>query len=201
MGHNRKKAPLLSQIQRWSNNVHSSMRFVAMFLLLGNLQLSASEVYSQTATLSLNMANATIKEVIANIEKQGNFYFTYNLNQVNVNQKVSIQAKDKSIDEVLSELFDNQGIAYKLEDNHIALYKPTAKATATKAVQQKRMTVKGVVLDENGDPIIGANILEKGTTNGTISDMDGNFELTIDNATLQVSYIGYLPQTIIIKNH
>ena len=201
MGHNRTKASFLSQIKKWSNKIHSSMRFVAMFLFLGNLQLSASEVFSQTATLSLNMADATIKEVIANIEKQGDFYFTYNLNQVNVNQKVSIQAEDKSIDEILSELFDNQGIAYKLENNHIALYKPTAKSATGKTSQQKRMTVKGVVIDENGDPIIGANILEKGTTNGTISDLDGNFTLTIESSTIQVSYIGYLPQTLIIKNN
>ena len=71
---------------------------------------------------------------------------------------------------------------------------------AIEAVQQT-ITVKGQVLDSNGEPIIGANVLEKGTTNGTITDMDGNFTLNVrSNATLVVSYIGYTAQEVAVNN-
>ena len=68
------------------------------------------------------------------------------------------------------------------------------------SAQQKSEKVTGVVKDENGEPVIGATVIQKGTSNGTITDVDGLYELTLpSDATIEVSYVGYITQTIPIR--
>ena len=97
--------------------------------------------------------------------------------------------------EVLQNLFDNN-VSFKIEGSYIVL----SPAGATGSPQQAKHTVKGVVEDALG-PIAGANVVEKGTTNGTITDMDGNFTLNVSpNAVLVISYIGYKDQEMPVNN-
>ena len=140
----------------------------------------------------------TVHDVINAIEKKGEFYFTYNLNQINVNRKVSIKVENKTINQILDQLFSKSGIDYKIENRHIVLYKQAA--SEVEAVKQQK-SINGIVADEQGEPIIGASVLEKGTTNGTITDLDGRFTLSIGKGTeLIVSYVGYTTKTVKIGN-
>ena len=93
------------------------------FYYLGTVPCWAGIAYSQNVKMSLDMENTTVHDVINAIEKKGNFYFTYNLNQVNVNRKVSIKVENKTINQILDRLFSKSGIDYKIENRHIVLYK------------------------------------------------------------------------------
>ena len=130
------------------------------------------------------------KIILNDIESQTNLLFMYNKN-VNVNRKVSVNAENTSLQEVLQNLFDNN-VSFKIEGSYIVL----SPAGATGSPQQAKHTVKGVVEDALG-PIAGANVVEKGTTNGTITDFDGNFALNVSkNAVLVVSFVGYKNEEI-----
>lgn len=169
-----------------------------MFLLLGTMQITASVTYSQSAKLSLNMENTTVQDVLSMIEQESSFYFTYNLNQVNVNRKVSVNVKNKLVTDILDEIFKGENIRYTISDKHIVLYK--ADKSELPGVNQKLKTITGVVLDNNDEPIIGANVSIPGTSTGTTTDMDGKFTLEVpDNATIEISYIGYITQRISVS--
>lgn len=173
------------------------MRAVLLFLILGTLPAFALSGYSQSARLTLNLENATIEEVLSAIERESEFYFTYNLDQIGASRRVSVRVSEEEITEILRKLFPGGDVRYEIDDRHIVLYRgsaPRAAAPQKPGVTQKKKKISGVVLDGTGIPVIGANVVEKGTTNGTITDLDGNFTLEIpEGALLQVTYIGYLP--------
>lgn len=110
---------------------------------------------------------------------------------------VTVDAENKAVSEILDEAFEGTGIHYVMEGHNIVL---TRNNEDTASVQQNKLAIKGIVTDTKGEPIIGANILEKGTTNGTITDIDGNFSLNVPaDAILVVTYVGYQPQTISVN--
>lgn len=173
------------------------MRCVLLFLLLGTLQTFANVTYSQSVRLSLEAEDATIKEVLSIIEQKSSFYFTYNVRQINVNRKVSVKVKDKLIKDVLDELFAGKEINYVINDKHIVLFKSTA--SGVREISQVHK-ITGTVKDSQGEPVIGANVIVKGTSTGSITDIDGNFTLSAHNdAILQVSYVGYISQEVKVE--
>lgn len=176
------------------------MRLSLLFLILSISAAIGANAYSQSTTISLHMDNATIEDVINSIESQSEFRFIYNKKIVDVKQKVIISAEEESIYSVLDNLLKNSDITYIISDRHIALNKKEAAAPSPLPQQQKK-TITGVITDEAGEAVIGANVVEKGTNNGTITNLDGEFSLNVsENATLQVSYIGYLIQETAVNN-
>lgn len=172
------------------------MRFYLLFLVLSVASAFASTSYSQSTSLTLQLNNTPIEDVLNRIEEQTEFRFLYNKKIVNVERKVNVAVEGKSISEVLDNLFKNAGISYTISDRQIVLNK---KESLTLAQQSNRVT--GVVTDEYGDPIIGANVIEKGTTNGIITDLDGKFTINVNpGAVLQFSYIGYMTREITVKD-
>ncbi|MFA6832810.1 MAG: TonB-dependent receptor, partial [Bacteroidaceae bacterium] len=104
---------------------------------------------------------------------------------------ISINANNKNIDSILSQVFNDTNVGYKIDGKHVVLFHKTKNETAT--AQQDTKTIKGKIVDSDGIPIIGANVIVKGTTNGTITDLDGNFSLMVNSdAILNISYIGYV---------
>ena len=155
-------------------------------------QLHAENVFSQNEVISVSMKNVTVGQVLDQIEKNSDYTFIFTDKTVDTKRKVSIDLKGKSLNEAMSLLFSGTGIEYKIVSNQVIL----SKSTSTQASQQARL-VKGVVVDANGEPVIGANVVEKGTTNGTITDMEGRFTISVArNAVLEVSYIGFKNQQV-----
>ena len=109
-----KCTPLGEQKSLWLRKTLLIMKYFVLFLLLGTVPCWAGIAYSQNVKMSLDMENTTVHDVINAIEKKGNFYFTYNLNQVNVNRKVSIKVENKTINQILDRLFSKSGIDYKI---------------------------------------------------------------------------------------
>lgn len=174
-------------------------RFVLLFIAIGTLQAIAAVTYSQSTKLTLNLENATVKEVLSAIEKESQFYFTYNVKEINVKNRVSVNAKEQQVEVVLGQIFKNNNVRYVIDDRHITLYKETASAANVEpVVHQKKITVSGTVKDNHGDPVVGAAVVVKGTTNGTVTDLDGNYSFgnIPEGETLVYSYIGLKTQEI-----
>lgn len=156
----------------------------------------AENANSQNAKISLNKKNAAVSEILNAIEEQTDYLFLYNKANVDVNRKASVNVEDATVRSVLANLFHETDVVFTMEGKHIVLHKQENESSAI--VQQNGRTVSGVVKDEKGDAVIGANVVVQGTTNGTMTDLDGNFTLTNvpEKAILQISYIGYLTQDI-----
>ncbi len=124
------------------------------------------------------------------------YLFLYNQDEIDLNRQTSINAGNTKVSDLLIDLFAETNIKYVMVGNNIVLMR---KDQAIAQQNSKRVT--GTVADERGEPVIGANVVEKGTTNGVITDLDGKFSLSVqENATLEVSYIGYLAQSIAVRN-
>lgn len=165
------------------------MRLSVVFLFLSLGVAIANNSYAQSTSLSLDMPNSSIANVLEAVENQSDFSFIYDANVVNTNRKVSVNVNNKNIFDLLNKLFGDTDIAYTVVNQKIILNKKEA------IMQQSVKKLTGVVADKTGEPIIGANVLQKGTTNGTITDLDGKFSLEVPaNCVIVISYIGFNPQ-------
>lgn len=173
------------------------MKITTLFSLGVACCISAS-TYAQNYKVSINKKNSSIIEILKDIEKNSEFSFFFNDNHVNVNRKASVKAKDATLEEVLDQVFRDTGYNYQIIDRQVLVKADNAEKTvAGVMVAQQNKMVSGVVTDTNNEPIIGANIIVKGTTVGSITDLDGKFMLEVKNGDiLQVSFIGYLTQEI-----
>jgi TonB-linked SusC/RagA family outer membrane protein len=147
---------------------------------------------SQNARVSINKRNFPLREALGEIENQTDYLFIYN-NDVDANATVSVRANQTPVFSVLNSILKDKDMAFEMEGTHIIISKRENDADQTVTVQQPaRKNVSGSVVDSKGEPMIGVNIIEKGTTNGTISDIDGKFNLSVDeSASLFISFIGY----------
>lgn len=180
------------------------MRTTFILLFIAVFSSMASSGYTQSARVNINKRNVAIREVLNEIEKQTDYLFIYN-NEVNTNEKVSIRANKNAVSDVLNSLLKDRSIDYTMEGNHIILSiaQPRAVAATSAIVQelQQKKQITGTVVDENGIAVIGANVIETGTSNGTVTDMDGQFSLQVaDEAEIRISYIGYLDEVIQTQN-
>ncbi|MDR1201315.1 MAG: TonB-dependent receptor [Tannerellaceae bacterium] len=172
------------------------MKLTLVILFIGISGVFASNADSQTARVNINITNVQAKEIISQIEEQTDYLFVYN-HLIDLSKKMSVQASNTPVAEVLARMFENTDIIYAMEGNNILLMKRNEFFEQ----QQNTRRITGTVVDEYGESIIGANIVEKGTTNGVVADGFGNFSIMIsNNISLQVSYIGYITQEIAVKN-
>ena len=184
-----RRVPLLTKTIR-------IMKVTSLCNLLAVCSISAS-TYAQSLKFSIHKQNSSISEVFKEIEKKSDFTFFFNDNQINVKQKVSVSANNASIEDVLAQVLQNTGYNYQIIDKQILIKVSDKEVMAVPVVTQSDKKITGTVLDATGMPVIGANVMVKGTTNGTITDMDGKFSLDVEEgATLVVSYIGFANQEI-----
>ncbi|MDR2040934.1 MAG: secretin and TonB N-terminal domain-containing protein, partial [Tannerella sp.] len=166
-----------------------------LIIFCGNLSATA---YSQRTKLTLELRNQSIKEGLYQIESQSGFRFIYEKEQINLDRKVSMRVKNKTVEIILERLLEDENVGYEITENKLILIYPAGKRLsgagallpgAAEANRQGRR-ITGRVVDARGEAVIGANVLEKGVAaNGTVTDVDGNFSLTVaEDAVLQVSY-------------
>ena len=137
--------------------------------------------------------------VINWVEKNSQFIFIYRTD-IDLSRRVNVDVRNKTIEEVLKQMFAGTDLEYHIRDRQVIIRKAISREeTRPIVMQQDKVTVKGIVTDAKGEAIIGANIIEKGTTNGTITDIDGRFTLVVSEKTsLVFSYIGYLTQEMLV---
>ena len=161
------------------------------FLLLGiDYSFASYNNYSQFKTLSVSVNNSTLREVLKTIEKSSQFVFFYLDDAVNLDRKVSIDSKNKKIEEILSELFEGTSCTYRISDRQIFI---SGKSSAPNEQQQSKRKITGRVTDVKGEPLIGVNVTVDGDANGSITNMDGLYEIfvTKKSVVLKFTYIGF----------
>lgn len=163
--------------------------FIRLFL---GLSLGWGAMSLNAQTVSKTFKNEPLKTVLKEVENQTGFSVIYKTDEVNVNKRVTVSFNNTSLNDVMSKILDS-GLTWSIEDKMIVISKKSQSRT-----DGKKKKVSGIILDNNGEPIIGASILVKGTTLGTITDLDGKYSLdnVPENATLEISYIGYKTQTL-----
>lgn len=185
--------PLLKKTKR-------IMKLTTLFSLGVACCISAS-TYAQGYKLSMNKQNSSIIEILKDIEKNSEFTFFFNDNKVNVNKKASINVKDATLDEALAQVLKNTDYGYQIIDRQVLIKTAPSPVSSVPGIQQNQKAIAGIIKDVNGEPIIGANVVEKGTTNGTVTDIEGRTSLNVaPSATLVVSYIGYTTSEIVVGN-
>ena len=184
------------------------MRLIIIFLITSFVSVGANS-YSQTARLSVNLESATIEEIFEAIEKQSEYIFFYQDQNIDLNRVVSIEVEHKTINEVLDELFKDTGNTYQIKDRQVLIGFDKSKVVKEEEQlqdvgadvdQPQKRTITGKVSDENGESLLGASVVVKGTTVGVTTDMDGNYNLEIpDNAEILVfSFVGMKSQEVVI---
>lgn len=174
------------------------MKITVIALFTCIYSLLAVEASSQNVKVSIQANDFSILEVIREIEKQTDYLFVYDKNEVNINRHVSLNVTNEPVTDILNKIFEGTDVAYKLIGKNVTLIRQRINENGVS--QQTIKKVTGTVVDPSGEPVIGANIVEKGTTNGTITDMGGKFSIDVkSDATLVVSYIGYVQSEISVK--
>jgi len=153
-----------------------------------------NSTYAQSEKIDLSVKNESLRQLIKQIETKTDY--TFMLDQtVDQSQKVSVDARQESLDAILKKAFAGKQISYEVVGKQIIL-----KISRNSQSNQSRK-ISGTVKDQNGEPVIGANVSVKGTTVGTITDIDGNFMLEAPaDVVIQISYIGYVTQEISLGN-
>lgn len=165
-------------------------QFLIRAFLCGILLVSSS--IAAISQISLTMKNRPVREVIKEIEKVSDYRFFYNDELSDLNKIISIDVKNGDIKDIMELIARQAAVSYVLKANHQVVL-----SLATVNQQKDVVKITGKVIDDQGEGVIGANVMEKGTTNGTITNMDGEFSLEVPNkVTLQISYIGFNTQEI-----
>jgi TonB-linked SusC/RagA family outer membrane protein len=179
------------------------LKIAILFIVVGVSNVLATPTYSQVAKVSLDIKNRSLEQVMDEIESQSEFYFIFNQKQIDVNRVVDIQAENKLITDILPELFKETNVNYVVFDRKILLTTDPLDnyllAIASEPEpQQKQIT--GTITDATtGEALAGVNIQVKGTTTGTISDVNGKYSISsaVDQNTILVfSFIGYTTQEV-----
>lgn len=165
------------------------------FIVTGFLQ-AANTVFAQT-TVTATFKNASLKDVLWEMQRQTDFTFVYSTKDVENIKVEDLKVNQERIADVLEKCLRNSGLTYTVHEGVIAI-KPAARMAREVAAPQQKVQISGTVIDETGQPIIGANVLVKGTTIGATTDLDGRFLLDVDQpqVTLIISYIGYVRQEL-----
>lgn len=181
------------KLRRFASLKLSRTMKLSAFFFITSLGIGyASDVYAQTAPVSIDSKNVTVGKVLEDIENQSEYSFFYNNKHIDLTRRVSVSSHQRDILEVLGQVFEGTNITYSVLDKNIILSSKESKR-AKAGDQESVYELKGKVLDSKGEPIIGATVLEVGTSNGTVTDFDGNFVLKTSkpNVKLEISYIGY----------
>ena len=166
-------------------------RFTILLIALF-FQLLLIGGYAQTIKFTVQEKNKTVQEFLNLIEKKSQMVFYYVDIDIDLTRKLNIDIKDQYITNVLDELFKNSLNYYKIDGTRIYIYKKIKEVEETTKPINSRSKVTGVVVDENNQTVIGANIIVNGTNNAAITDINGRFSIEAsENSQLRISYIGY----------
>lgn len=185
-----KKKSIVRDLNLFLNiNWFRKMKLTVFLVTIAIFQVMSIESSAQSSKISLSLKNATIKDIIQSIEKQSEFIFFYSDEEIDMNKTVDLNIKNFDIENILKEVLHDYH--YQIENRKIVLIPK---------IKQNHSKITGVVKDKNGEVIVGANVSVKGTTNGSITDIEGTFAISASpNDILQVSYIGYKTQELSIK--
>lgn len=164
------------------------------FLLATFLALSM-EVTVQASTVTMTLRNVTVKQAIVDLQKNTGYSVVIYAKDVDMNRRVSVDARNEKVANVVGQILAGQDVDYEVNGKTIVVsqHKSEPKETArTQKANDKKQKMQGKVVDEMGQPITGASVVDKATNTGTVTDLDGNFSVDLVPGTeLTISYVGY----------
>lgn len=168
-----------------------TIKLVVLFTIVNNLQVYGS-VYSESTRLNVQLKNASMADVFKAIEDQSEFKFLYHDALISEERNLNLEIEGKTVEEILDIIFEGSNNTYSVLDNNLVVITPKN----TKALQERVVT--GTVSDENGEPLPGVNIVIKGTTQGTITDVEGKYQISVpsEDVILLFSSVGYSDEEI-----
>ncbi|MGQ1890941.1 TonB-dependent receptor [Thermophagus sp. OGC60D27] len=176
------------------------MKIATIFLIFCGLTLSAKNTKAQKSEVTLKVENATILDIFRQIEESSHYGFFFKNDEMDLQKRYSLNVEKASLEEVLRKLLGQSGYSYQIVGENVVV---TRRLESSLRAQEDDKMVNGTVSDKNGEPIPGVNIVEKGTTNGVITDMEGNFSIVVqsENPILQFSFIGFNSVEVPVTNH
>ncbi len=182
-----------------------TMKLTFLFLLACFLQVSAT-VYSQNTKFTFDVKNKRVVDILRDIEDQSEFRFFYQREQVNVERKIDLDITDQTVENILTQIFNEVGVEFQVRNDNLILLKPAGMTYGmyeylAENGQQQR-SVSGKVTDTNNQPLPGVTVVMKGTTQGTVTNADGNYTLINipEDATLVFSFVGMRTQEVVVGN-
>ncbi|RIV72375.1 SusC/RagA family TonB-linked outer membrane protein [Flagellimonas aequoris] len=191
-------------------NKNRTMKLSFVLLVFALLNVNANS-FSQNTKIDLDIENETVQSVLEKIESKSSYKFFYKSGEINENRKISLKVKNKKVADILEMIFNGQPVIYSMVKNQIVLKRTSDKPKSKDAEENKekrniplaipvQYTVSGTITDNQGVPIPGANVVEKGTTNGVAADFDGNYSLQVSGpeSILVFTSIGFASQEITV---
>jgi TonB-linked SusC/RagA family outer membrane protein len=164
-----------------------------IFMIIALLTIN-SAIFSQN--ISLNMKDVTVKQAMSELKNKTGYSFVYSVGDLDTQRSISVSVQNEKVNEAVKQILAGQDLSYQIEGKNIIV----KKNQNSSAEGKKSKKVSGTVVDEAGDPIVGANVLIKGTSEGVVTDFDGNFSLEVpEGAVLVISYIGFESQTVVVN--
>ncbi len=184
------------------------LRKLILVLFICSVFQGTLHARSQNDLFTMHLKEVTVKEFIKEVRKQSGFKFFYKNDEIDLNKKINVHVEKASIEMLLEQAFLNTGINFKIVNQQIILTQKLLISSSNKSASvsyysKEKVLVKGKVTNaENGDPIPGATVLEKGTLNGTVTNLDGDYNLTVSvGSTLVFSFIGMVEKQIVVSGN
>jgi TonB-dependent starch-binding outer membrane protein SusC len=180
------------------------MKLTVYLFIISLFQIQAN-TYSQNTKVTLQLEDVTIEKVLKEIESKTEFKILYNDKEIDYNRIVSVNFKKEKVSKILDQLFVNSNVSYELVDKQIVLKKDAnLKSNINEdsvSPETQKIQISGIVSDEGG-PLLGVNVIVKGTKTGSVTDFDGNYTIAVENnkAVLVFSYIGYATKDVPVGN-
>ncbi|WP_255491487.1 TonB-dependent receptor [Dysgonomonas sp. ZJ279] len=184
---------VMMPVEKSENRILLRMKRVcSLLLLLGYMcSLQAHNAVAQTTSISLQLKNVSLETLFTEIEKSTDYIFLYKQNLVS-DKRVSVNTTNESVETILTNTLDSQNLAYHINGKQIIITKKNESPVIAPQEVVQSTPVKGVVLGTDGEPLIGASVSIKGTTTGTMTDIEGRFSLNAKKGDVLVcSYIGF----------
>jgi TonB-dependent starch-binding outer membrane protein SusC len=172
-----------------SKRLRLILHFFFLISLIAVVNVTAS-VYSTSNAISVQVENVKLRDLFREIENNSDYAFFFNDQYAELDKEVSLAIQNEKIDKILNALLEDTGLDYQMLDNNFIVIVPKT--------SMQELTVAGTITDANGSPLPGVNVIEKGTTNGVITDLDGKYSISITSteSILQFSFVGYLTEEI-----
>lgn len=176
------------------------MKISLCMLFICAFEMLAVNMEAQNTVIKLETEVLSVGQLISQIEQQTDYLVVFRNREVDTERAITVRKKSGKIISYLDDAFKGTDIGYEFDNKYILLLKKNGADKSIPVDQQSRI-ITGTVTDSNGEPIIGANVIIKGTTTGTVTDLNGKYSLEVpQGAVLQVSYIGYLTKEFAVNN-
>ncbi len=174
------------------------MRLTVFLIVFSVVAVIANTGHSQETKLSIQLKNASFRDILNSIEDHSDYYFMFNNQLVDLSKRMDIDVQNKTIEEILALLCEETGINYKIYNRQIVL--SPGDQSITDYLVQQQISISGNVTDASGSPLPGVTVVVKGTTQGTVTNADGNYSLSSvpEDATLIFSFVGMLSQEVLV---